>query len=81
MFARGDLLELLNNLPHPPQRLRFLSPFDPLIRDRLRTSRMFNFDYRSAVVPARLAAVKAGGRMQLLENLRRKGWLPLPRND
>jgi hypothetical protein len=33
--------------------VRFLSPFDPLIRDRLRTSRLFNFDYRIEVfVPA-----------------------------
>ena len=33
--------------------MRFLSPFDPLIRNRLRTRRMFNFDYRIEVfVPA-----------------------------
>jgi uncharacterized protein len=53
MFARGDVVELLSNLPSPPRGLRFLSPFDPLIRDRLRTLRMFNFDYRIEVfVPA-----------------------------
>jgi uncharacterized protein YcaQ len=53
MFARGDIVELLKDLPPPPRRLRFLSPFDPLIRDRLRTSRVFNFDYRIEVfVPA-----------------------------
>jgi uncharacterized protein YcaQ len=53
MFARGDLVELLKAIPPPPRRLRFLNPFDPLIRDRLRTRRMFNFDYRIEVfVPA-----------------------------
>jgi uncharacterized protein YcaQ len=53
MFARGDLVELLQDIPQPPKRLRFLSPFDPLIRNRLRTRRMFNFDYRIEVfVPA-----------------------------
>src|SRR5262249_26481789 len=53
LFARGDLVALLKDLPHPPTHLRFLSPFDPLIRDRLRTHRMFNFDYRIEVfVPA-----------------------------
>lgn len=52
-FARGDLVELLQDIPHPPRQVRFLSPFDPLIRDRLRTSRLFNFDYRIEVfVPA-----------------------------
>lgn len=53
LFARGDMIELLDRLPHPSTRLRFLSPFDPLIRDRLRALRIFNFDYRIEVfVPA-----------------------------
>jgi uncharacterized protein YcaQ len=53
MFAPGHLVERLQDIPLPPRRLRFLSPFDPLIRDRLRTHRMFNFDYRIEVfVPA-----------------------------
>jgi uncharacterized protein YcaQ len=53
MWARSDLIERLQDLPPPPRRLRFLSPFDPLIRDRLRASRLFNFDYRIEVfVPA-----------------------------
>ena len=29
-----------------PKRLRILSPFDPLLRDRQRAARLFNFDYR-----------------------------------
>jgi uncharacterized protein YcaQ len=53
MFARSDLVELMKDIPSPPKGLRFLSPFDPLIRDRLRTRRIFNFDYRIEVfVPA-----------------------------
>jgi uncharacterized protein YcaQ len=53
MFARSDLVKLMKDIPSPPKGLRFLSPFDPLIRDRLRTRRIFNFDYRVEVfVPA-----------------------------
>ncbi|MGD1875941.1 MAG: winged helix-turn-helix domain-containing protein [Kiloniellaceae bacterium] len=41
------------DLPEPPNRLRVLSPFDPLIRDRKRTERLFGFHYRIEVfVPA-----------------------------
>lgn len=37
----------------PPARLRALSPFDPLLRDRQRLARIFGFDYRIEVfVPA-----------------------------
>ncbi|MCJ8143762.1 winged helix-turn-helix domain-containing protein [Ancylobacter sp. A5.8] len=40
-------------LPAPPARLRVLSPFDPLLRDRARAQRLFGFDYRIEVfVPA-----------------------------
>ncbi len=40
-------------LPDPPDRLRLLSPFDPLIRDRDRAERLFGFRYRfEAFVPA-----------------------------
>jgi len=53
MFACDDLVARLKELPPPPGRLRFLSPFDPLIHDRLRAQRFFNFDYRIEVfVPA-----------------------------
>ena len=39
-------------LPPAPPRLRLLSPFDPILRDRKRTLRLFNFDYRfEAFVP------------------------------
>jgi uncharacterized protein YcaQ len=36
-----------------PDRIRILSPFDPVIRDRRRAKRLFDFDYRfEAFVPA-----------------------------
>jgi uncharacterized protein len=53
LFARPDLEQLLACLPEPPARLRVLSPFDPLLRDRARLERLFAFDYRIEVfVPA-----------------------------
>lgn len=39
--------------PEPPARIRALSPFDPMIRDRKRAKRIFGFDYTIEVfVPA-----------------------------
>jgi hypothetical protein len=53
LVARPDLEPLLASLPEPPARLRVLSPFDPLLRDRARLERLFAFDYRIEVfVPA-----------------------------
>ena len=52
-FARPDILDRATEAPEPPGRLRVISPFDPLIRDRARTRRLFGFDYRIEVfVPA-----------------------------
>ena len=52
VYARHDIDELIRRLPTAPSRVRFLSPFDPVIRDRRRTKRLFNFDYRfEAFVP------------------------------
>ncbi|MFT2211200.1 winged helix-turn-helix domain-containing protein [Rhizobium giardinii] len=48
-FAFADGLEALRAPPEPPARLRVLSPFDPLIRDRNRTERLFGFYYRIEV--------------------------------
>jgi len=39
-------------LPPAPPRIRLLAPFDPIVRDRRRTLRLFHFDYRfEAFVP------------------------------
>ena len=45
-LVRPDFLEDLENLPRAPARLRALSPFDPVVRDRKRLARLFGFDYR-----------------------------------
>jgi uncharacterized protein YcaQ len=53
MLARPDLPEVLAAMPEPPDRIRALSPFDPVLRDRKRLERLFGFDYRIEVfVPA-----------------------------
>jgi uncharacterized protein YcaQ len=52
-FARGDIEALLQALPESPGRIRVLSPFDPLLRDRRRLRQLFDFDYRIEIfVPA-----------------------------
>ncbi|MDP6706284.1 MAG: crosslink repair DNA glycosylase YcaQ family protein [Alphaproteobacteria bacterium] len=52
-LAPIGLLDHLDDLPEPPGRVRTLNPFDPLIRDRARLDRYFDFRYRIEVfVPA-----------------------------
>ncbi len=52
-FARPDVAAEARAAPPPPDRLRILSPFDPAIRERNRTERLFGFRYRIEVfVPA-----------------------------
>lgn len=51
-FALPDWEQRLSRTPEPPRRMRLLSPFDPVLRDRARASRLFEFDYRfEAFVP------------------------------
>lgn len=51
--ARADIDSLLADAPEPPGRVRVLSPFDPVLRDRKRAERLFGFSYRIEVfVPA-----------------------------
>ncbi|WP_020594282.1 winged helix-turn-helix domain-containing protein [Kiloniella laminariae] len=49
VFAYGDIEQQLEQLPSTPGRVRVLSPFDPLIRDRKRTERLFDYHYRIEV--------------------------------
>jgi uncharacterized protein YcaQ len=52
-WAVPDWEERAAALPPAPPRIRLLSPFDPILRDRKRTLRLFGFDYRfEAFVPA-----------------------------
>lgn len=54
MYAPHDWRSRLDALPDAPDRIRLLSPFDPILRDRKRALRTFGFDYRfEAFVPER----------------------------
>lgn len=48
-FAFAGFTEDLGAIPEPPARVRVLSPFDPLLRNRDRAERLFNFFYRIEV--------------------------------
>ncbi|WP_105418737.1 winged helix-turn-helix domain-containing protein [Neorhizobium sp. T25_27] len=48
-FAFLGFPENLGDIPEPPARVRVLSPFDPLLRNRDRAERLFNFFYRIEV--------------------------------
>jgi hypothetical protein len=51
-FALADWEARWARLPEPPDRVRLLCPFDPILRDRARALRRFGFDYRfEAFVP------------------------------
>jgi len=45
-YARPDLEKVVASLHKLPERLRALSPFDPVIRDRNRLQWLFGFEYR-----------------------------------
>ncbi|MBB3659511.1 hypothetical protein FHX15_004777 [Rhizobium sp. BK650] len=45
-WAFADFLDTTDAYPEAPARIRVLSPFDPMIRDRNRTERLFGFFYR-----------------------------------
>ncbi len=52
-WAFADWRKRAARLPDPPRRMRLLNPFDPVLRDRQRTERLFGFEYRlEAFVPA-----------------------------
>ncbi len=45
-FTTEALLDRAASLPAPSARVRLLSPFDPVLRDRARAERLFGFHYR-----------------------------------
>jgi uncharacterized protein YcaQ len=45
-WALAEFPAEIADFPEPPARIRVLSPFDPMIRDRNRTERLFGFFYR-----------------------------------
>ena len=53
VWTRADWQKRVARAPDAPERLRVLSPFDPVVRDRARTRRLFGFDYAfEAFTPA-----------------------------
>ncbi|MEM8837274.1 MAG: crosslink repair DNA glycosylase YcaQ family protein [Pseudomonadota bacterium] len=46
LFARPDIEDVRDSLPALPDKARFLSPFDPVIRDRKRLLWLWGFDYK-----------------------------------
>jgi uncharacterized protein len=53
-FAVADWKKRVRRANDAPDRMRLLAPFDPIIRDRKRALRLFNFDYSfEAFVPAK----------------------------
>ena len=48
-FARLGVIEQAAKLRPAPGRMRVLSPFDPMLRDRKRAERLFGFHYRIEV--------------------------------
>ena len=48
-FARPVVLDEVEAVAPPPGGIRVLSPFDPALRDRSRTERLFGFHYRIEV--------------------------------
>lgn len=49
VFAFPQTLDEAKHLPEAPARVRVLSPFDPMLRDRKRAERLFGFYYRIEV--------------------------------
>jgi uncharacterized protein YcaQ len=57
-YALTGLSPNPDDWPEPPGRIRVLSPFDPVLRDRNRAERLFGFRYRIEVfVPEAKAGI------------------------
>lgn len=53
-YAPPDIAERLDGVAAPSSRLRIINPFDPAVRDRVRLSRLFGFEYKNEMfVPAK----------------------------
>jgi uncharacterized protein YcaQ len=53
LVARRDIAAKIDALPKPTTRVRVMSPFDPVVRDRDRLGWLFDLDYRIEIyVPA-----------------------------
>lgn len=46
MYAFKDIIQRVQTLPEPAKRLRIVSPFDPIARDRVRMRQLFGMEYR-----------------------------------
>ncbi len=45
-YAVAEIEDELGDTRNPSSRVRIVSPFDPIVRDRARVKRLFNYDYR-----------------------------------
>lgn len=53
MYAKPDLVQQTESIVEPSSRVRMISPFDPIMRNRKRLQQLFGFDYRIEIyVPA-----------------------------
>ena len=53
LYAFPTIEDQVAATPEPPKRMRIINPFDPILRDRKRLNRLFDFDYRIEIfVPA-----------------------------
>lgn len=69
----ADVAEQANAAPEPPGRLRALSPFDPMLRDRARAERLFGFRYRIEIFTPAAQRVYGDYVFPLLEGARMVG--------
>ncbi len=79
-FALHDWQSRVSRAPAPPPGLRLLAPFDPIIRDRKRLARLFDFDYRFEAFTPAPKRVHGYYVMPILEGDRLVGRLD-PRHD
>lgn len=68
LFARADIEEVIETTPKMPARIRVLSPFDPVIRDRKRLQWLWNFDYRIEIYVPEVKRIWGYYVFPLLEN-------------